>query len=32
MKIRAVKFRTDGLYGQPFDFGGEEGPDKFNKA
>ncbi len=30
MEIKAVKFRTDGFYGQPFAFGGEEGPDKFN--
>ena len=30
MIIRAVKFRKDGFYGQPFAFGGEEGPDKFD--
>lgn len=31
MKILAVKFRKDGYYSQPFAFGGEEGPDKFDK-
>ena len=31
MEIKAVKFRRDGFYTQPFAFGGEEGPDKFNK-
>ena len=31
MEIKAVKFRTDGFYSQPFAFGGEEGPDKFDK-
>ena len=31
MEIKAVKFRRDGFYGQPFAFGGEEGPDKFDK-
>ena len=30
MKIKAVKFRKDGFYTQPFAFGGEEGPDKFD--
>ncbi len=30
MKIKAVKFRTDGFYGQPFAFGGEEGPQNFD--
>ncbi len=30
MEIKAVKFRKDGFYGQPFAFGGEEGPDKFD--
>ncbi len=30
MEIKAVKFRKDGFYTQPFAFGGEEGPDKFN--
>ena len=28
--IKAVKFRKDGFYTQPFVFGGEEGADKFN--
>ena len=38
MDIKAVKFRKDGFYTQPFAFGGEEGPrckqgkEKFNKA
>ena len=27
MEIKAVKFRTDGFYTQPFVFGGEEGPE-----
>ena len=31
MIIKAVKFRKDGFYTQPFVFGGEEGPDKFDK-
>ncbi len=31
MEIKAVKFRTDGFYTQPFAFGGEEGMDKFDK-
>ncbi|MBR1406304.1 MAG: MBL fold metallo-hydrolase [Bacteroidales bacterium] len=30
MKIKAVKFRKDGFYTQPFAFGGEEGADKFD--
>lgn len=30
MDIKAVKFRKDGFYTQPFAFGGEEGPDKFD--
>ena len=30
MKIKAVKFRKDGFYGQPFAFGGEEGPAAFD--
>lgn len=30
MKIKAVKFREHGFYGQPFAFGGEEGPEKFD--
>ena len=28
MDIKAVKFRKDGFYTQPFAFGGEEGMDK----
>ena len=31
MYIKAVKFRKDGFYTQPFAFGGEEGPDKFDR-
>ena len=31
MEIKAVKFRKNGFYGQPFAFGGEEGLDKFDK-
>ena len=31
MIIKAVKFRRDGFYTQPFSFGGEEGTDKFDK-
>lgn len=30
MEIKAVKFRENGFYSQPFAFGGEEGPDKFD--
>ena len=30
MIIKAVKFRTDGFYAQPFVFGGEEGAEKFD--
>ncbi|MBO7504357.1 MAG: MBL fold metallo-hydrolase [Clostridia bacterium] len=30
MIIKAVKFRKDGFYTQPFVFGGEEGPEKFD--
>lgn len=30
MEIKAVKFRKDGFYGQPFVMGGEEGADKFD--
>lgn len=30
MIIKAVKFRKDGFYTQPFVFGGEEGQDKFD--
>ncbi|MBQ4198076.1 MAG: MBL fold metallo-hydrolase, partial [Bacteroidales bacterium] len=32
MKIKALKFRDNGFYSQPFAFGGEEGTDKFNPA
>ena len=31
VEIKAVKFRKDGFYTQPFVFGGEEGMDKFDK-
>ncbi len=31
MEIKAVKFRRDGFYTQPFVMGGEEGVDKFDK-
>jgi hypothetical protein len=31
MTIKAVKFRRDGFYTQPFVFGGEEGREKFDK-
>ena len=30
MKIKAVKFRKDGFYTQPFVMGGEEGPEAFD--
>ena len=30
MTIKAIKFRTDGFYTQPFAFGGEEGVGKFD--
>ena len=30
MVIKAVKFRRDGYYSQPFAFGGEEGPQNFD--
>lgn len=30
MDIKAVKFRRDGFYSQPFAFGGEEGMEKFD--
>ena len=30
MEIKAVKFRKDGFYTQPFSFGGEEGVEKFD--
>ncbi len=31
MEIKAVKFRKDGFYSQPFVMGGEEGPGKFDR-
>ena len=31
MEIKAVKFRKNGFYGQPFAFGGEEGRDAFDE-
>ncbi len=31
MIIKAVKFRKDGFYTQPFAFGGEDGPEKFDR-
>ena len=30
MEIKAVKFRKNGFYGQPFAFGGEDGPAAFD--
>ena len=30
MEIKAVKFRKDGFYSQPFAFGGEEGTEMFD--
>ena len=30
MQIKAIQFRKDGFYTQPFAFGGEEGQDKFD--
>lgn len=30
MEIKAIKFRKEGFYSQPFAFGGEEGLDKFD--
>ena len=30
MIIKPITFREDGFYGQPFAFGGEEGPEKFD--
>ena len=30
MEIKAVKFREHGFYTQPFAFGGEDGPDKYD--
>ena len=32
MEIKAVKFRKDGFYSQPFVFGGEEGPQSFDQG
>ena len=32
MEIKAVKFRKDGFYSQPFAFGGKEGPGKFDPS
>ena len=32
MTIKAVKFRKDGVYTQPFAFGGEEGTEKFDPS
>lgn len=32
MEIKAVKFRKDGFYSQPFAFGGEEGMEKFDPS
>ena len=32
MEIKAVKFRKDGFYTQPFAFGGEEGMEKFDHS
>ena len=31
MEIKAVKFRKDGFYTQPFIFGGEDGGEKYDK-
>ena len=31
MEIKAVKFRKDGFYSQPFVMGGEDGTDKFDR-
>ena len=31
MEIKAVQFRKDGFYSQPFAFGGEEGIEKFDR-
>ena len=30
MEIKAVKFRKDGFYSQPFAFGGEDGPQNYD--
>ena len=32
MEIKAVRFRKDGFYSQPFAFGGEEVPDENSLA
>ena len=32
MTIKAVRFRKDGFYTQPFVMGGEEGPDKYDPS
>lgn len=32
MIIKAIKFRKDGFYTQPFAFGGEEGMDRFDRS
>lgn len=32
MLIKAIKFRKNGFYSQPFAFGGEEGPEKFDHS
>ena len=32
MEIKAVKFRKDGFYSQPFAFGGEDGPQNYDPA
>lgn len=32
MEIKAVKFRKNGFYSQPFVMGGEEGPEKFDPS
>ena len=31
MEIKAIQFRKDGFYSQPFAFGGEEGMEAFDK-
>ena len=31
MEIKAVKFRKDGFYSQPFVMGGEDGAEKYDK-
>ena len=30
MEIKAVKFRKNGFYSQPFAFGGEDGPQNYD--